>query len=75
MSKRYWVKLTLEVNAYDEETQRILPSPAFTFRPATNLTPEPEKYVRETLADMSVGITKVLVDLEQPKPEATNVSE
>lgn len=57
MSKRYWVKLVLKIYEYDESSQRI--SKEFIrFEPATNLTPEPARFVREALAEQAAKIAE-----------------
>jgi len=76
--RRYWVKLTLEVHSYDEDSQRI-GSPLVKFEPATNLTPEPDKFIMETLAPQAARIAKaaresldIVTDMELKAQEAHN---
>lgn len=66
-TKRYWVKLTLEVREYDEGRQRVLQSGILSDF-GTQLTPEPDKYVEGFLKERAEKLTKALMDEEnEPK--------
>lgn len=58
MTKRYWVKLRLELYNYDEKSHTV--TNEILAIESNQLTPEPTVYVRENLAEQAERIASAV---------------